>query len=72
MSFMKLSIFCILLSLSLTPSRANSALDLFAPLEDPANGNLIPEPLLTDYVQANRSPGILVEPYDIVEADGSF
>ena len=36
---------------------------------DPSNGNLIPEPLLQDYVNANRSPGILVEPYDISGED---
>lgn len=36
------------------------------------NGNLIAEPLLLDYAQANRAPGILVEPYDIIDSDGAY
>ena len=35
------------------------------------DGNLISEPLLADYIQATRAPGILVEPYDIQEIDES-
>jgi hypothetical protein len=37
---------------------------------DPANGNNLPEPELKDYQSANRAPGILVEPYDIVDQSG--
>jgi len=38
--------------------------------DDPANGNLIPEPTLSDYAQANRAPGILSAPYDVVDQNG--
>ena len=38
--------------------------------DEPENGNLIAEPTLSDYVQANRSPGIMSEPYDIVDQNG--
>jgi hypothetical protein len=42
------------------------------PPHSPANGNRISEPLLLDYYSrptlAFRQPGILVEPYDIIEA----
>lgn len=35
------------------------------------NGDLIAEPTLADYSYANRAPGILVEPYDIIEVDSA-
>jgi hypothetical protein len=35
------------------------------------NGNLIPEPTLADYSQANRAPGIMGEPQDILDTDGN-
>ena len=62
MRFTKLALFSLLLSNPLTHSFAQFS-------EDPADGNSISEPELRDYVQANRAPGILVEPYDIIEAD---
>lgn len=34
-----------------------------------ADGNLIPEPELKDYQSASRSPGILAEPTDVVDAN---
>jgi hypothetical protein len=35
----------------------------------PEDGNQITDPLLADYLEGYRMPGILVEPYDIVEVD---
>ena len=36
-------------------------------LSPASDGNLIPEPELKDYQSAQRSPGILAEPYDVVD-----
>ena len=44
----------------------------FAQSEDPSNGNLIPEPNLSDYDHATRTPGIMSEPYDIVDENGNL
>ncbi len=57
MKFLVLFLFCILLPTTLISAAEN----------DPSNGNLIAEPTLRDYVRATRAPGILVEPYDVVE-----
>ncbi len=38
---------------------------------NPADGNLIPEPALTDYLQANRAPGILFEASDLEDPEPS-
>ncbi len=50
---MRFFLFILLAPVTLLPtfSIAETELDL-------ANGNLIPEPLLQDYVQANRVPGL--------------
>lgn len=37
----------------------------------PENGNLIPEPALKDYAQAQRAPGILGAPEEVVDAEGN-
>lgn len=35
----------------------------------PENGNLIPEPDLSDYRNGYREPGILLEPYESTESE---
>jgi hypothetical protein len=37
----------------------------------PENGNEIPEPQLADYIQGERSPGILGEPQDVQDSEGN-
>ncbi|MBS1959166.1 MAG: hypothetical protein JST80_06840 [Bdellovibrionales bacterium] len=70
--YMKRLSFIVVLSLvvlgGLAHAQSNSS--IINNSDDPANGNLIPEPELKDYQAANRAPGILVEPYDVVDSDG--
>ncbi len=37
----------------------------------PENGNLISEPVLADYSQASRAPGILGVPEDVQDENGT-
>jgi hypothetical protein len=66
---MKISL--LLSTLFLLPMTFSSAsaltADTLAMNEDPANGNLISEPALTDYVAATRAPAVLSSAYDIEE-----
>lgn len=39
-------------------------------VQSPVDGNNIPEPELKDYQSASRTPGILYEPYDVVDQNG--
>ncbi len=47
------------------------SLFLLAAQISPENGNLIEEPVLADYSQGNRAPGIMGEPQDVINADGT-
>jgi hypothetical protein len=44
---------------------------LAAQLHSPYNGNLIPEPKLTDYSQGNRAPGIMGAPEEVQDSEGN-
>jgi len=43
---------------------------LSAAIIHPENGASIPEPVLTDYSEGNRSPGIMGVPQDVQDASG--
>lgn len=47
------------------PLFAFSILVTASEIEHPEDGTTIPEPFLYDYQYGSRSPGILVEPYEI-------
>ena len=38
--------------------------------DDSADGNLIPEPALADYINASRAPGILSQAFDLTDENG--
>jgi len=43
----------------------------FSPISSPENGNLISEPILADYREAQRAPGILGNPEEIQDEFGN-
>ena len=43
----------------------------FAQISTPENGNLIREPILADYLDAQRSPGITGTPEEVQDAEGN-
>ncbi len=43
----------------------------FARISTPENGNLIREPILADYLDAQRSPGITGTPEEVQDAEGN-
>jgi hypothetical protein len=43
----------------------------FTPISTPENGNLISEPILSDYREGQRTPGILGTPEEIQDEFGN-
>ena len=50
---------------------ALSLLLLATQLEAPENGNLISEPILNDFQNAQRAPGIMGTPEEVQDANGN-
>jgi hypothetical protein len=48
-----------------------SLLLLAAQLNAPENGNLVSDPVLSDYQNAQRAPGIMGVPEEVQDADGN-